>query len=701
MKLTTMIATQPRRLLIACACVLFAAACGDGSTEPIDENAIPVLHSIEPDTVDAAAATFSLRILGEGFSRQSRIQLGGGNHQPTFVRPTELRLSLTQAELFAGGPARLYMNVENPAGGSNTRVLHVRYPVAGLTGVLPASIAWGDTTTELTVTGGGFTPASYVFISHNVQVVTTFVSPAKLEARIRSYGEAGGNASLIVANPDGSATPPIQLAILNPVAEITRFSPDSLLSDAEDRHIWIYGRRFVPGGQIRWNGSVRQGTITSDSTAWFEASASDLAPGLPAEITITNPAPGGATSQPATFTVRPAPPRITGADPAHATAGGADFTLTITGRNFSPQSVVHWNGVARPTTWLTQSSLRIDVAAADIATPGSRQFFVQDGDRASIAHAFPVLAPAATAAVTHVLPLQAHDLAHDHVRGLVYASVASDDPSYANRVVAIDAASGTITGSVLVGSDPGPLAITDDAQFLYVGLNEAPRVSRIDLDVFAIDVEIDFSADQQLGTVYAEDIVAIPGAPLTFAASLRVANSSPSHAGVVIYDDVTRRPVRTDGHTGANRITRGITPSEIYGFNTETTEHGVRRIGIFPDGLRELEVAGGLVETFYADLEFDGGLLFATTGSVIDAAPLSKRGMIPQSGAIWPEVSNGRVFVAHDDQVSVYHPAALVLIGAATHGRTGIHRVIRWGTDGLALAAADELVLMRGQLIGQ
>lgn len=195
-----------------------------------------------------------------------------------------------------------------------------------------------------------------MFIGSWTSVVTTFVSPSQLTARIRRYGEAGGNASLFVASPAGSATPPIQFAILNPIAEITRFSPDSLLSDADNRRIWVYGKRFVAGGHVRWNGAVRQGTVTSDSTAWFDATAADLAPGEPAQITVVNPQPGGTSSEPATFVVRRAPPRITGADPSHAAAGDAGFQLTITGRNFTAESVVYWNGVARPTTLLTQSS---------------------------------------------------------------------------------------------------------------------------------------------------------------------------------------------------------------------------------------------------------------------------------------------------------------------------------------------------------
>ena len=49
---------------------------------------------------------------------------------------------------------------------------------------------------------------------------------------------------------------------------------------------------------------------------------------------------------------------------------------------------------------------------------------------------------------------------------------------YGNTVVIIDPASASIESSVLVGSEPGKLALSDDDEVLYVGLDGANAVRR-------------------------------------------------------------------------------------------------------------------------------------------------------------------------------------------------------------------------------
>ncbi len=50
-----------------------------------------------------------------------------------------------------------------------------------------------------------------------------------------------------------------------------------------------------------------------------------------------------------------------------ATAGGAGFTLTVTGANFEAKSAVLWNGAVRKTTYVSGTQLTAAIGAADIA----------------------------------------------------------------------------------------------------------------------------------------------------------------------------------------------------------------------------------------------------------------------------------------------------------------------------------------------
>lgn len=55
--------------------------------------------------------------------------------------------------------------------------------------------------------------------------------------------------------------------------------------------------------------------------------------------------------------------------PSAVTAGSAGFNLAVTGTNFTPQSVIRWNGVDRPTTFVSATLLRVPIPAPDLVQP--------------------------------------------------------------------------------------------------------------------------------------------------------------------------------------------------------------------------------------------------------------------------------------------------------------------------------------------
>jgi uncharacterized protein (TIGR03437 family) len=63
--------------------------------------------------------------------------------------------------------------------------------------------------------------------------------------------------------------------------------------------------------------------------------------------------------------------QLTNLNPSYAIAGGASFTLTVTGSNFSNDSVVRWNGSSRATSFISSGQLTAIIPAADIATAGT------------------------------------------------------------------------------------------------------------------------------------------------------------------------------------------------------------------------------------------------------------------------------------------------------------------------------------------
>jgi len=85
-----------------------------------------------------------------------------------------------------------------------------------------------------------------------------------------------------------------------------------------------------------------------------------------------------------------AAPVLTSISPSTVVAGAAGFTMTLTGSGFvNPQSVL-WDGVARPTTYVSSTSLTATIYTSDVAKSGSKAVSVTGAAGASGVKTFTV-----------------------------------------------------------------------------------------------------------------------------------------------------------------------------------------------------------------------------------------------------------------------------------------------------------------------
>jgi subtilase family serine protease len=90
-------------------------------------------------------------------------------------------------------------------------------------------------------------------------------------------------------------------------------------------------------------------------------------------------------------------PILTSLSPAEANAGAPAFTLTVTGGNFVPASVIRWNGANRSTTFVNGNEVRASIPGTDVASIGTAQITVatpSPGGGTSGAVALPITYPA-------------------------------------------------------------------------------------------------------------------------------------------------------------------------------------------------------------------------------------------------------------------------------------------------------------------
>jgi outer membrane protein assembly factor BamB len=102
----------------------------------------------------------------------------------------------------------------------------------------------------------------------------------------------------------------------------------------------------------------------------------------------------------------PGTPVVVSLSPPSVAAGSAAFTLTVTGTGFLPQSVLQWNGVARPTSYDSPTQITAQIGSNDIVNAGTVAVTVNNaaaGGGSSVAFDFTVLPPAALS-LTRISP---------------------------------------------------------------------------------------------------------------------------------------------------------------------------------------------------------------------------------------------------------------------------------------------------------
>ena len=191
------------------------------------------------------------------------------------------------------------------------------------------------------------------------------------------------------------------ITLKNPQAaspQVTGLAPQYVTVGSPGFTLTVTGGNFVSGAKVRWSGSDRVTTFVSATQLRANIPAADLA--VPGTVPVTVLNPDGGVSNAMNFEVRVLSPSVADLSPSVATAGAPGFTLTVYGTNFLSGAKVRWNGADRTTVFSSATQLQASVAAADVATPGTRPVTVLNPDGGlSNAMNFAVWGPLPTVAV--------------------------------------------------------------------------------------------------------------------------------------------------------------------------------------------------------------------------------------------------------------------------------------------------------------
>ncbi|MBI4465363.1 MAG: CHRD domain-containing protein [Acidobacteria bacterium] len=201
---------------------------------------------------------------------------------------------------------------QNPAQPGEVLILYAtglgQITPAVSTGALPSGAA--TTVTRATVTIGGI-PAEVQFSGLSgccvgLNQINVVVPP----------GSSSGSALPVVLSVGGVLSNAATLAVgsapsSNPVPALTSLSPATVDAGSPAQTLTINGSSFVPGSTSTLNGVPKTVTFVSETRLTIQLTANDLATEGSFAVVVTNPPPGGGTSNTLNLSVQipaPAPP---------------------------------------------------------------------------------------------------------------------------------------------------------------------------------------------------------------------------------------------------------------------------------------------------------------------------------------------------------------------------------------------------------
>ena len=324
----------------------------------------PLITGISPGSAAAGGPAFTLAVSGGGFSTASVVSWNNTALTTFFGASNELTASVPAALLTTPGNVTVAV-VSEGAVRSNNFGFSILSPT--ISSISPPSTIAGTPGQVLAVGGANFVPGSVVYWN-GTPLITTVVNPASLTANVpANLLSTSGAVTITVVNPGGSKSNGISFSVSGPV--ITTVNPASAAAGTSNLTLMVSGSSFLANSTVLWNGNPLPTVFVSATQ--LTASVPASLTGAPGTNSITVSNPGGSSSSALIFTLTGAAPLLSALSPPSVSAGGAAFTLTVSGSGFLPGAIVLWNGQPLSTTWISPSQLAALIAAGLISQPGS------------------------------------------------------------------------------------------------------------------------------------------------------------------------------------------------------------------------------------------------------------------------------------------------------------------------------------------
>jgi hypothetical protein len=389
-------------------------------------------------------------------------------------------------------------------------------------------------------------------------------------------------------------------------------------------------------------------------------------------------------------------------------------TLQIRGTNFFPGSQVLVNGSSRSATYVDEADLTAALTPVDIAQSGELSVSVSNpAPGGGVSNSFTTTIYAAIRNITF------RHTVYDPNSGHLFSSVDPTSANYAGQVLVIDPATAKVLSAWTVGGGPNQLAVSDDGQFLYVGLDGDKKVAQVALPAGTVNFAVGLGLDPSFqNPMVADAIRVLPAHPHSWAVTLCGVSFTPCGEGVAVFDDaVERSAAALQNQLQSDALLFiGQDTTALYGTTFNQIPSTFYKFAISSSGISLSQSVtnfsgpspgGGPLDT-------DGTSIYVSNGQILDPTTLAiKSASFPVpffSPSLKVDVPASRVYFAGSPG---YFPpgfppgteiAAFDLASQQPSGSIPMREFLqipemyRWGTNGLAISSQPALLLFRTSL---
>jgi trimeric autotransporter adhesin len=176
-------------------------------------------------------------------------------------------------------------------------------PVPSITALSPSAVTAGVNGFTLTVTGTNLLSLSTVQWNGS-QLPTEYVSSGQLQAQVSASDVATAasvSVTVVTPSPGGGTSTTLPFGVVpasSPAPVVLGFDPTFVAAGSPGFTLSMSGltNSFDATSVVQWNGSPRAASLSPQGQLQIQVSASDIATAGFAQITISNPGPGGGTT---------------------------------------------------------------------------------------------------------------------------------------------------------------------------------------------------------------------------------------------------------------------------------------------------------------------------------------------------------------------------------------------------------------------